>query len=180
MKLAVVSVGTRMPAWLEQGWSDYAKRMPPHLPLDLIEIEPGAPKKPHPARVEADRMRRAVPERAHRVALDAGPKPWSTEHLVTQLEAWLQVGDPVSFLIGGADGLDSVNAGHWGRRCFHTCWFGCWSPSSCIERGPSPKAIPITGVAREHPPDLGFGLAAAVGFVAVFWRGFRCSAGRYR
>lgn len=107
MKLAVVSVGTRMPAWLEQGWSDYAKRMPPHLPLDLIEIEPGAPKKPHPAGVEADRMRRAVPERAHRVALDAGPKPWSTEHLVTQLEAWLQVGDPVCFLIGGADGLDS-------------------------------------------------------------------------
>lgn len=107
MKLAVVSVGTRMPAWLQQGWSDYAKRMPPHLPLELIEIEPGPPKKPHPARVEADRMRRACPERAHRVALDAGPKPWSTEHLVTQLEAWLQVGDPVCFLIGGADGLDS-------------------------------------------------------------------------
>lgn len=106
MKLTVVSVGTRMPAWLEQGWLEYAKRMPPHLPLDLIEIEPGAPKKPHPARVEADRMRRAIPERAHRVALDAGPKPWSTEHLVTQLEAWLQVGDPVCLLIGGADGLD--------------------------------------------------------------------------
>ena len=107
MKLTVVSVGTRMPAWLEQGWLEYAKRMPPHLPLDLIEIEPGAPKKPHPARVEADRMRRAIPERAHRVALDAGPKPWSTEHVVTQLEVWLQVGDPVCLLIGGADGLDS-------------------------------------------------------------------------
>ena len=106
MKLNVVSVGTRMPAWLSNGWADYAKRMPPHLPLQLIEVEPGSPKKPHPARIEAERMAQACPERAHRVALEASKNAWSTEHLVTQLESWLQVGDPVCFLIGGADGLD--------------------------------------------------------------------------
>ncbi len=108
MKLNVVSVGTRMPAWLGQGWSDYAKRMPPHLPLALIEIEASAPQKPQPAQIEAERIRRACPERAHCVALHASTRPWATEHLALQLAQWCQTGDPVCFWIGGADGLDEA------------------------------------------------------------------------
>ena len=27
-----------MPRWVEDGWQEYAKRLPPELPLDLVEI----------------------------------------------------------------------------------------------------------------------------------------------
>lgn len=106
MNLNVVSVGTKMPAWLHQGWLDYAKRMPPHLPLNLIEVEPAPPKKPNAAQIEAQRIASHCPARARLIALDASRQPWSTEDLVGRLEEWLREGDPVCFLIGGADGLD--------------------------------------------------------------------------
>lgn len=81
--------------------------MPPHLPLNLIEVDPAPPSKPHPEKIEGQRLLQQCADRAYVVALDAGPKPWSTEDLVGQLEHWLSRGDPVCFLIGGADGLDS-------------------------------------------------------------------------
>ena len=40
------------------------------------------------------------------MALDEGGRCWSTRELATELEQWQQTGDPVCFLIGGADGHD--------------------------------------------------------------------------
>ena len=40
MKLIVAAVGTRMPAWVDEAWRDYAKRLPPDCALDLREIKP--------------------------------------------------------------------------------------------------------------------------------------------
>lgn len=107
MRLDVYSVGTRMPSWLSEGWHEYAKRMPPHLPLTLIEIEQAHPKEPKRAQIEAERMLQKIPPRAHKIALNGSPKPWSTERLQNALQEWLTDGDPVCFFIGGADGLDS-------------------------------------------------------------------------
>jgi hypothetical protein len=36
--LVVAAVGTRMPGWIADGWQEYARRMPPHLNLELIEV----------------------------------------------------------------------------------------------------------------------------------------------
>ena len=42
MKLLVVAVGQRMPAWAQTAWDDYAKRFPPELRLELkaVKAEP--------------------------------------------------------------------------------------------------------------------------------------------
>ena len=40
MKLIVAAVSVRPPAWVAAGWSEYAKRMPRELPLELLEIRP--------------------------------------------------------------------------------------------------------------------------------------------
>lgn len=107
MKLLVAAVGHRMPDWISAGWSEYARRFPPHLPLELLEVSPaGRPGGARGAALEAERLRARLPDRARKVALHGSPRPWSTEQLAERLADWQQFGDPVCFLIGGADGLD--------------------------------------------------------------------------
>lgn len=107
MELIVACVGTRMPAWVAAGWDEYARRFPPHLAVRLIEV-PAAGKRgrdkasTHESRALAKRL----PERARRIALQVGAKPWSTETLARNLSDWQMDGEPVALLIGGADGLD--------------------------------------------------------------------------
>jgi 23S rRNA (pseudouridine1915-N3)-methyltransferase len=38
MKLRVISVGSKSPAWIRQGFDEYAKRMPKEMALTLIEV----------------------------------------------------------------------------------------------------------------------------------------------
>ena len=39
MKLLIAAVGTRMPKWVDEGFADYAKRMPRELPLELVALK---------------------------------------------------------------------------------------------------------------------------------------------
>ena len=50
-------------------------------------------------------MLASLPNAAHVVALLETGKPWSTKELAAKLEAWMQHGAPVAFLVGGPDGL---------------------------------------------------------------------------
>jgi len=110
MKLVVVAVGTRMPAWVNDGYAEYAKRLPRSAPLTLIEIkpEPRASGKPveQLLAAEAARIIAALPKNARIVALDERGKDLSTVGLAGQLGDWMREGGPVAFMIGGADGLD--------------------------------------------------------------------------
>ncbi len=95
-----------MPDWVASGWTEYARRFPPHLPLSLIEVPAaGRGGADQPGPVEAKRLLARAPERSCKVALHGSVKPWSTEQLAEHFESWLQLGDPVCFFIGGADGL---------------------------------------------------------------------------
>ena len=38
MRIRLIAVGSRMPRWVEEGWQEYVKRLPPELPLELVEI----------------------------------------------------------------------------------------------------------------------------------------------
>jgi len=106
MDLVVAGVGTRMPGWVADGWQEYARRMPPHLPMRLVEV-PAAGKAGagRESAVEAEGLVGKLPERARVVALEITARPWSTEKLATRLDEWQHDGDPVWFLIGGANGL---------------------------------------------------------------------------
>ena len=37
MRLRLIAVGSRMPKWVEEGWHEYAKRLPSELALELVE-----------------------------------------------------------------------------------------------------------------------------------------------
>lgn len=108
MRLLVCAVGTRMPAWVDAGFDDFARRMPRELPLVLTEIRP----EPRSGKAveallaaEEARFRAALPQRARIVALDERGTDTTTRDLAARLERWQTEGDDVAFVIGGPDGL---------------------------------------------------------------------------
>lgn len=108
MKARLVAVGERPPAWVVEGYADYAKRLAHELPLELVEVAPGIRGKgrdPRRAMVEEGaRVLAALPKNARVVALDGRGKAWTSEQLAERLEHWRWQGQDLAFLIGGPEG----------------------------------------------------------------------------
>jgi 23S rRNA (pseudouridine1915-N3)-methyltransferase len=109
MRIHLIAVGQRMASWVDQGYREFARRMPPECSLQLIEIP--ALRRGRNADIarllgrEGERMLAAVPRGARVIALDARGRLWSTEQLAGELERWGRDGRDVALLVGGADGL---------------------------------------------------------------------------
>jgi len=98
-----------MPAWVEAGYTEYARRLPAECVLRLTEIAAGRRTKGADLRrlteKEGEHMLAAVPRGARVVALDVGGRGWSTEQLAEQLRGWLADGRDLALLVGGPEGL---------------------------------------------------------------------------
>ncbi len=109
MKILLIAVGTRMPAWVDAGFEDFAKRMPRELPLQLVEVkaEPRTTGKTVEAMMaaEAARIEAVLPPRCRRVILDERGEDLTTRKLAQRMENWQNGGDDVALIIGGPDGL---------------------------------------------------------------------------
>jgi 23S rRNA (pseudouridine1915-N3)-methyltransferase len=116
MKLVLVAVGQRQPAWADAAFDDFAKRFPAECRLELkaVKAEARASGKTVAAMMaaEAERIEAAIPKGARRVALDEHGERRSTDQLAQRLRFWLGDGRDVALVIGGPDGLDvSLKAG---------------------------------------------------------------------
>jgi|SRR3569623_581257 len=111
MQLVIAAVGHKMPAWIEAGFSEYAKRMPPECRILLKEIKPADRSLGKTAQVamawERERIEAVIPKGSRILALDEHGKDVSTVQLSQLLSQWQQGGGDVTFIIGGADGLDA-------------------------------------------------------------------------
>lgn len=109
MRLRVLAAGTRMPAWVGQGFEYYAARMPRERALELTEIPLGKRSKSQPAsRAVAEEEQRmlAVPRAGDTVvALEVTGRQFSSEQLAGRMADWFRDGGDVIFMIGGPDGL---------------------------------------------------------------------------
>lgn len=108
MRIHLIAVGQRMPAWVTAGYEEYAKRLPPSCSLSLVEIAPGHRGKgadvQRAIQEEGRRVLAAIPARARVVALDERGRAWTTAEVSARLADWLQGGQDVTLLIGGPDG----------------------------------------------------------------------------
>ena len=112
MRIYLIAVGARMPAWVKAGFHEYAVRFPRECQLELLEIPAGKRGKQvvleRLLREEGARILAAVPKGARLMALDVGGRQWDTEQLAGELARWLQEGRDLALMIGGPDGLDSA------------------------------------------------------------------------
>jgi 23S rRNA (pseudouridine1915-N3)-methyltransferase len=108
MRAERIAVGERMPGWVAEGFAEYAKRLSRDLPLELVEIRPGARGKgrdnARAMEAEGAALLAALPRDAHVIALDGHGTAWSSEQLSDQLSNWRMAGRDLAFLIGGPDG----------------------------------------------------------------------------
>lgn len=111
MQLVIAAVGHKMPAWIESGFAEYAKRMPAECRILLKEIRPIERSDSKTAetvmRQERTKIEAALQKGSRIVALDERGKDLTTMQLSQLLTQWQQDGRDVSFIIGGADGLDA-------------------------------------------------------------------------
>lgn len=108
MRIHLIAVGTRMPAWVDTAYAEYAARLPHECRLQLVEI-PAAPRGKHTdlARArqqEGERMLKALPRDAQIIALDERGRMLDSIEWSRSLADWMQSGRDVCFLIGGPDG----------------------------------------------------------------------------
>ena len=105
--MSLVAVGQRMPGWVQQGFSDYAQRLRPRLPLQLVEI-PAAKRGadvPRAMQEEGRRLLAAVRAEDYVVALDERGKSRGSVELSQWLGQRLNDGRDLAFLVGGPDGF---------------------------------------------------------------------------
>ncbi|KAB2312606.1 23S rRNA (pseudouridine(1915)-N(3))-methyltransferase RlmH [Betaproteobacteria bacterium SCN2] len=111
MKLRILAVGHKMPAWIDAGYQEYARRMPPDAGLELVEIKPekraAGASTARIQKLEAERILAALPAQAALVALDERGRQPTTAEFSEQLARWMREGAQPCFVIGGADGLDA-------------------------------------------------------------------------
>jgi 23S rRNA (pseudouridine1915-N3)-methyltransferase len=114
VKLLLVAVGQRQPAWADTAYADFAKRFPPELRLELkaVKAEARASKTAEQLMAaEATRLEAAIPKGARRVVLDEHGTRLTTLQLAERMKAWMNDGRDVALLVGGPDGLDATLKG---------------------------------------------------------------------
>ena len=109
MKLWLLAVGQRPPAWADTAYDDFAKRVPPELKLELkaVKAEPrGGKSAAQLMAAEGQRIEAALPRGVRRVVLDEHGDRLTTRQLSDRIAAWMRDGRDVALLVGGPDGLD--------------------------------------------------------------------------
>ena len=111
MKVCIIAIGQKMPAWAQTAFDDYAKRMPPEWKFECkaLKAEPrGSTSVEKIKQAEAERILQAIASMGKDtcvVVLDERGKGQTTQQLAQFMADCQGQGSSVAFIIGGADGL---------------------------------------------------------------------------
>ncbi|PKO25046.1 MAG: 23S rRNA (pseudouridine(1915)-N(3))-methyltransferase RlmH [Betaproteobacteria bacterium HGW-Betaproteobacteria-8] len=108
MKLRILSVGHKMPDWVEKACAEYMKRMPREASVEIIEIKPDKRASGKNSEVVQEAEAARILEAAGKdllIVLDEHGQEVTTTQLAQRMENWLAGGRDVALVIGGADGL---------------------------------------------------------------------------
>lgn len=109
MKIRLLTITHKSPAWIQEGYQEYAKRLPATFALELLEIP--AEKRSANADLkriadrEGEKMLTLIKPQHLIVALDVKGKLWSTETLTEKLAQCALEGRNIDLLVGGPEGL---------------------------------------------------------------------------
>ena len=110
MKVRVVALGHRMPAWVSAAATDYAKRLPREWAFEFVDLrpEPRYRGRTVAQMLAAEATRIATACAGYRiVALDERGAAWTTREFTARLQRWQRSAGDIAFVIGSADGLSA-------------------------------------------------------------------------
>ncbi|MGQ0442640.1 MAG: 23S rRNA (pseudouridine(1915)-N(3))-methyltransferase RlmH [Methylophilaceae bacterium] len=108
MKLRIISVGHKMPDWVEAACDEYIKRMPREFSIEIIEIKPDKRADGKNSSVVQEAEAKRILEVAGKdflIACDEHGQQITTLQLVDKMQFWQTLGKDVCIIVGGADGL---------------------------------------------------------------------------
>jgi len=109
MNVELLAAGTRAPAWVEQGFREYQKRLVGDWKLTLTQVPVAKrTKATSTAKLkeqEGDKMLGLVKPGSMLIALDAGGERFTTGQFAEAIDGWRQVHGRLQMMIGGPDGL---------------------------------------------------------------------------
>lgn len=111
MKIWVIALGNRLPAWAESASEDFLKRFPSDWRVHLKALKTPAREGQPPERLmqlEAQKIEEALPKDAWVVVLDERGATLTTSELSRRFERWKDIGKDIVFVIGGPDGIDEA------------------------------------------------------------------------
>lgn len=110
MVIHFITVGQKMPKWVQDGYQEYAKRLPKACALKLIELPMASRGKSNSVdrmkTEEAKRILEVVPKGARLIVLDEHGQQVTTKGLADKMEDWLASGQDIALIVGGPDGLE--------------------------------------------------------------------------
>lgn len=107
MHIQLVAIGNKMPAWVNAGFTEYAKRLPADYRLQLLEI-------PSQKRTKSSVIEQVLRQEGEKllaaahpplIALDRQGDILNTEQLAKYLQTWHDSQQNPSLLVGGPEGL---------------------------------------------------------------------------
>ncbi len=114
MKIRILTVGNKMPKWVQTGFDEYFKRIQPMLSTEIVEIA-AAKRAKNPSEANLAQYReqegQAILASHHSAGreqlwvLDVKGKMLSTEGLADKLADGMLQGNDIALVIGGADGV---------------------------------------------------------------------------
>jgi 23S rRNA (pseudouridine1915-N3)-methyltransferase len=113
MQIRVIAIGKVKERYLQEGVSEYEKRLRPYVKLQVVELaEEKRPQTVSPAtgsvavEKEGGRILAAIPDGSIVIALDGKGESWSSEELAASFREWRLSGQNLlTFVIGGDLGL---------------------------------------------------------------------------
>lgn len=151
MKLTIVALGHKMPAWVQTGFEEYTKRMPPEARIEILELKPDdrtGKSIDTLLKSEAVRLEAAIPRQAERLVLDERGERITTRDLAQMLTTWMREGISPCFIIGSADGLHA-SVKQSASRQFSLS--GCTLPHGLVRLMLAEQLYRAWSITQNHP-----------------------------
>lgn len=143
MKIKLIAVGSKMPAWVDSGFQQYCKRLPKDFAVKTIEIPLARRSKNQQPEQWKNKEGEQIIKNLHKddfvIALEIKGKNISTQLLAEKLTQLQISTSSLAFIIGGPDGLSAA--------CLKRADF-CWSLSALTLPHPIVRIIFIEAIYR--------------------------------
>ena len=117
MQIQIINVAQKQPAWADQGFDEYLRRLPRELTPRLVTLPLASRRAGQKASAAQQRESEAILGKlapgSFNLALDEHGSCWSSRDWAQNLESWMLEQPRVNLIIGGPDGLT--------RQCIEAC-----------------------------------------------------------